>query len=413
MPQRPFVPLKRTLSLPVVTFYGLGTIVGAGIYVLIGKVAGLAGDKLGYAFLIAGFIAAFTAFSYSELASRFPKSAGEALYIEKAFGSARLARAVGWLVVLTGIVSAATIANGFTGYLAIFVIVPAPLAITVLVLGLGAVAAWGIKQSALLITLITIAEIGGLIYVAYAGLAVSEPQNITTAIALPVGTEIIGILLGAFLAFYAFIGFEDMVNLVEEVKNPRRMLPLAILTAISVAIVLYVLVALVALYAVPASVLAASDAPLTAIVQAGGFSPRLITLISLVAVINGALVQIIMASRVIYGMARQGIAYAWFGHVAEVTQTPVNATGLTVVAVLVFALWLPLTTLAQLTSFIVLAIFTLVNAGLIVIKWRDRKAVKLAAVEGSPTTDLFTVPAVIPLVGAALCGALFFFQLLA
>jgi len=412
MQHRP-VSLKRTLSLPVVTFYGLGTIVGAGVYVLIGKVAGLAGDKLVYAFLLAGLIAAFTALSYSELASRFPKSAGEALYVEKAFGSVHLARTVGWLVVLTGIVSAATIANGFTGYLAVFVSVPAPAAITVLVLVLGAIAAWGIKQSALLITLITAAEIGGLVYVAYAGLAVPEPQNISTALALPAGTEIIGVLLGAFLAFYAFIGFEDMVNLVEEVKNPRRMLPLAILAAISIAIILYVLVALVALYAVPASVLAASDAPLAAIVKAGGFSPGLIALISLVAVINGALVQIIMASRVIYGMARQGIAHAWLGRVMQVTQTPVIATSLTVAAVLGFALWLPLTTLAQLTSFIVLAVFTLVNAGLVVIKWRDRKPGSEPANSAQVSADVFTVSAIIPLVGTALCGALFFFQLLA
>jgi len=406
------VSLKRSLSLPVVTFYGLGTIVGAGVYVLIGKVAGLAGDKLVYAFLLAGLIAVFTALSYSELASRFPKSAGVALYVEKAFGSVRLARVVGWLVVLTGIVSAATIANGFTGYLAVFISVPAPLAIMVLVLVLGAVAAWGIEQSALLITLITIAEIGGLIYVAYAGLAVPEPQNISTALALPAGAEMIGVLLGAFLAFYAFIGFEDMVNLVEEIKNPRRTLPLAILAAISIAIFLYVLVALVALYAVPANVLAASDAPLAAIVEAGGFSPRLIALISLVAVINGALVQMIMASRVIYGMARLGMIYTWLGRVAEATQTPVIATSLTVAAVLGFALWLPLTTLAQLTSFIVLAVFTLVNAGLVIIKWRDRNSVSEPVASGQTSAEIFTVSAIIPLVGTVLCGTLFIFQLL-
>ena len=407
MQHRP-VSLKRTLSLPVVTFYGLGTIVGAGIYVLIGKVAGLAGDKLAYAFLIAGIIAAFTALSYAEMASRFPKSAGVALYVEKAFGSVHLARGVGWLVVLTGIVSAATIANGFTGYLAVFFSVPAPLAIAVLVLALGVVAAWGIEQSAFLITLITIAEIGGLVYVAYAGMAAPVPQNISPAFTPPLGGEMIGVLLGAFLAFYAFIGFEDMVNLVEEIKNPRRVLPLAILMAVSIAVFLYVVVALVALYAVPADVLAASDAPLTVIVQAGGFSPRLITLISLVAVINGALVQIIMASRVIYGMAHQGIAYAWLGHVAEATQTPVIATILTGAAVLIFALWLPLTTLAQLTSFIVLAIFTLVNAGLVVVKWRDR-----ISVADSMPHEFFTTWAAVPLIGTVLCGALFFFQLLA
>jgi len=406
MPQNP-VQLKRSLSLPVITFYGLGTIVGAGIYVLIGKVAGLAGDKLAFAFVVAGIIAAFSALSYAEMASRFPRSAGEALYVEKAFGSARLARLVGWLVVLTGIVSAATIANGFTGYLALFLTMPAPLAITLLVLLLGGIAAWGIKQSALVVVAVTLAEIGGLLYVTSAGIGAPEARPIGVALALPLSGEIIGISLGAFLAFFAFIGFEDMVNLVEEVKNPRRVLPIAILLAITIAVLLYISVALVALYALPAEALAASDAPLAAIVEAAGYSAGPIAFVSLIAVVNGALVQIIMASRVIYGMARQGIAYARLGQVAEVTQTPLLATGLVTATVLGFALWLPLTTLAQLTSFIVLLVFALVNIGLVLIK---RRGQGLDSAETEPPQ--FEVPMWVPVIGALLCAALLVFRLM-
>lgn len=401
MPQRPSA-LSRSLSLPVLTFYGLGTIVGAGIYVLIGKVAGLAGSGLVYAFLLAGVVAAFTAFSYCELASRFPRAAGEALYVEKGFGSQNLSRLVGWLVVVTGIVSSATIANGFTGYLGTFFDVDPPIAITALVLALGAVAVWGIKESALLVTIVTVISLVGLFYVLYAGSLTTTPQPLTPALTPPSLEKITGVVLGAFLAFYAFIGFEDMVNVVEEVKEPKRTLPLAILLAIGLSLTLYVTVAMVAAYALPIDVLAASDAPLAVIVEAGGLSPSLISVISLIAVINGALVQLIMASRVIYGMADQGLTFRALGRVESRTQTPAIATVLVTAAILIFALWLPLTTLAKLTSFIVLGVFALVNLGLLLVKRRDR--------EGDVP---FSVPVWVPVFGAATCAGLMLFQLLA
>jgi len=136
--------LKRALSLPVITFYGLGTIIGAGIYVLVGEVAGKAGMLAPLAFVVAACIAALTAFSYAELSARYPRSAGEAVYVHSAFGRRWLTAATGWAVVSTGLVSAATITRGFYGYLDLFVTVPPWLAITVCTLCLGLIASWGI-----------------------------------------------------------------------------------------------------------------------------------------------------------------------------------------------------------------------------------------------------------------------------
>lgn len=400
MPQRP-TTLNRALSLPVITFYGVGTIVGAGIYVLVGKVAGLAGDGIVYAFLVAGLVAVFTAFSYCELVSRFPRAAGEALYVQEGFGISTLSRFVGWLVVFTGIVSAATIANGFSGYLGIFADLPQTVAVAGLVLALGGVAAWGVRQSAWLVNSITIISILGLVYVVYAASKVTTPQPLDTILAIPSLSASTGILLGAFLAFYAFIGFEDMVNLVEEVKAPKRTLPLAILLAISLSLVFYVLVAIAASYALPTQALADSSAPLAAIVEASGFSPQFIAVVSMIAVVNGALVQLVMASRVLYGMAGQGLTHGWLGTVNARTQTPILATGFVTLAILLFAIWLPLTVLAKVTSFIVLAVFLLVNAALYRLKGKT----------GTPAAS-FTVPRVVPAMGVLTCLALMLVQLL-
>ena len=237
------IELKRSLSLPLITFYGLGTIIGAGIYVLIGEVAGRAGMYAPFAFLLAAVVAAFSAFAYAELSARYPLSAGEAIYVKEAFHRRWLTIATGWSVVLIGTVSAAALANGFIGYLRLFVRLPNWLAISLLVVGLGLLAAWGISQSVWVATIITLVELGGLLivlFVARDGLAVL-PQRWGELIPPPTADVWTGIALGGFLAFYAFIGFEDMVNVAEEVKNPRRNLPLAIILALCVSTLLYML----------------------------------------------------------------------------------------------------------------------------------------------------------------------------
>ena len=360
------VGLRRRLTLPLLTFYGLGTIVGAGIYVLIGAVAGRAGVYAPAAFLMSALIAALTAHSYAELSARIPKSAGEAVYVRRAFGSPLLAVITGIAVVVTGVVSAATIANGFAGYLGVFVEYPAWLVIVLFVVTLCAVAVWGILQSVLLATIITLLSIAGLLIVVYlasdALWTLGENwQNLVPPLELDAWT---GITFGAFLAFYAFIGFEDMVNVAEEVQEPRRTLPLAIYLALILAALLYVLVALVAVLTLDVKSLAASEAPLVDVVAAAGNKDagHMIAAFSLVSVTNSALAQIIMASRILYGMSRDGALPVWFAEVSPRTNTPVRSTLFTGLVVLLFALALPLVTLAEITSFIIIMVFTLVNA---------------------------------------------------
>lgn len=398
------VALKRSLSLWHMTFYGLGTIIGAGIYVLIGKVAASAGMYAPVSFLVAALLAGLTGLSYAELAARHPKSAGEAVYIQDGFRWRPLSMLVGGLIILAGVVSAATIANGFVGYLHVFIDAPDWLAITLLVLVLGALAAWGIAESVMAASAITLVEIGGLLLVlavaggSFADLPVRLPELIPP-FEVPVWQ---GILLGAFLAFYAFIGFEDMVNVAEEVKNPTRNLPLAILLVMGISTALYLLVALVAVLALPPAELAASHAPLALIYErATGSPPVLISLVSLFAVVNGALIQIIMASRVFYGMSRAGWLHAVFGRVHWRTRTPLLSTAIVTALVLVLALWLPIVTLAKATSLIVLVVFTLVNLALVRIK---RRAPKL---KRGPCFPLW-----VPLTGLLASGVFVLFQIL-
>lgn len=390
--------------MPLITFFGLGTILGAGIYVLVGAVAGRAGLYAPIAFLLAAVTAAFTAVSYAELSSRYPKSAGAAVYAQAAFSRPWLSIAVGWSVVLTGLVSAATISNGFVGYLRIFVQLPDWLAIVALVVALGLLAAWGISESATAAALITLVEVTGLIIVLFiAGDSLAELPARWHELAPPLSGDVwLGIASGSFLAFYAFIGFEDMVNMVEEVKNPSRNLPLSIFLALSVATVLYILIALVAVLSLPIESLAQSDAPLAKIIEyKTGRSPVGIGLISLIAVINGALVQIIMASRVIYGMGCQYRSMRVFADVNPRTRTPVLATALVTLIILVLALWLPLITLAQATSLIILIVFALINLAL----WRLK-----ARCEPHPA-DVRTYPVWIPIIGFLLCAGLLILQI--
>ena len=366
--------LKRGLSLWLLVFYGLGNILGAGIYVLVGKVAGSAGLFAPIAFFVASLVAAFTALTYAELVARYPLSAGEAVYVQKGLRLPALSVAVGLLIVLMGSVSAATIARGFIGYLDILIELPDALAITLLVFVLGATAIWGIVESVSIAALVTLIELLGLGLV----LAVAGDNLFTIPDRLP---ELLppmdpliwqGIMLGAFLAFYAFVGFEDMVNVAEEVRNPVRNVPLAILLALGITTLLYAAVSLAAVLTVTPEQLAASDAPLATVYeQATGSKPVVLSIISIFAVVNGALIQIIMSSRILYGMSRQGWLPALFGRVWSTTQTPVAATVAAAGTVLVLALWLPLVTLAKSTSFLVLIVFTLMNLSLLRIKLRD------------------------------------------
>lgn len=366
--------LQRNLSLTVLSFYGIGTILGAGIYVLIGGVAGAAGMATPAAFLLAALLVLFSAFSYAELAARFPKSAGEAIYVEEGLGLRPLAALVGLMIVSIGIVSTGTLLHGFAGYLRPFLGWPDPLVITGLVVCLTLVVAWGIRQSALLASLMTVFEILGLLLVLWVARDAFAELPSRAAELLPLSDTVLwaGVLGGAFIAFYAFVGFEDIVNVAEEVREPTRNLPRAILIAWLVTTVLYLAVSTAVVLAMPPVELAGSDAPLAYLYQRLTGQPAVVlTAISLVSVLNGALIQLIMASRVLYGMSRRGWLPAVLGRVDARTHTPLVSTLVIAVAVLAMALWLPLLSLAKLTSLITLSVFTLVNLSLWRVKARQ------------------------------------------
>ena len=397
--------LKRSLSLSLLTLYGLGNILGAGIYVLIGKVVATAGIFTPWSFLIASIIAGLTAFTYAELSSRYPLSAGEAVYLQAGFERKLLSAGVGILIILAGIVSAAAIARGFVGYFLQFWSLPAPLVITLLVISLGSLAIWGIAESVRVAALFTLVEMLGLAIIIWVALPDSNALGSSfAAMAAPSEFgEWNGILLGGILAFYAYIGFEDMVNVAEEVRNPVKTMPVAIIIALVVSTLLYMAVALVAIASGPIDELGRSEAPLSLIYQrAAGTSPILINAIAMAAVVNGALIQIIMGSRVCYGLARQGWIPEALGRVHPRTRTPVVATLLVSGLVLMMALWLPVETLARATSLLLLVVFAMINLAL----WKIQRNQDL------PQAG-FSVPRWIPVAGFAASVAFLGYQLLA
>ncbi|NIQ01394.1 MAG: amino acid permease [Nitrospinaceae bacterium] len=396
--------LRRSLTLPLLTLYGLGTIVGGGFYALIGKVSLHAGMYTPFAFMTAALVALFSAFSFAELSARFPKSAGEALYVREAFRREHLSAAVGWMVIATGVVSAATLSTAIAGFLQDLTGLPPTVSIVTMVLILGGIAAWGIMESVISAIIITVIEIGGLLFVLFVAREhlADLPQRLPEILP-PLSLDVWeGILLGGFLSFYSFIGFEDMVNVAEEVKNPRRNLPIAILLSLLLTAIIYFLVTMAAVLSVPLEPLGTSHTPLAEVVASWGpGTQKTIGVISILAGVNGALVQIIMASRVAFGMAEAGQAPRGLSAIHPATRTPLPSTGVMTAVVLILALWFPLVTLAKATSSIILIIFTLVNLSLVAIKRRTPEPP-----EGAPR-----YPLILPVIGGLTSAGFLIFHL--
>jgi basic amino acid/polyamine antiporter, APA family len=393
--------LKRGLGLWLTTFYGLGVVVGVGIYVLIGALAGVAGTAAPISFLIAGFVAGISALSYMELAARLPEAAGEAAYVDQGFGSATLTLITGLVLVTIGIFAAATVSAGAAGYMATIAALPDWMIIAVIVVALGGVAIYGIVESAVFAAILTVIEIAGLVLVAASAL-IAEPDLLTRLDEIappPVWSAWSGIIAGSVIAFFAFLGFEDMVNVAEEIVEPEKTLPRAIALVMVVATILYLAVATICVLAVPVADLAAAPAPL-ALVAARGLpgAGLIVTLIAITAALNGVLVQFILAPRVLYGLSRRGRLPAWFGHVAARTRTPVNATILTVVVTGLLAVSLPVVDLAATSARLILMVFVMVNLALVRIKQRDHQI--------GGTRPAVTVPTAVPVLGAILSAAL-------
>lgn len=398
--------LSRRLSLPMALLFGLGVTIGAGVYVLIGATVGRAGVYAPLAFALAAIVMAPTAASFAELATRYPVSAGEAAYVEAGFGSRWLAFSVGCLVVATAVFSAGAVAVGSAGYLQALMPLPSTLLVSAIVVSMGAIAAWGILQSSTFIAGLTLIEVGGLLVVIVAGFlhapnVAATVVSPTTVLAISVPWS--GVLSATMLAFFAFVGFEGLANIAEEVKNPTWTLPRAIALTLVISTTLYILIAWIALRSVSQVELAASTAPLSLVFErVTDASPVIISLIAVVATANGIVVQIIMAARVLFGLADRGLMPRQLAAVNATTQTPLLATALATIAVLALALMFPIENLADTTSRLTLIVFAFVNVALVLLK---RKHVPLKA-------QTFQVPLWVPVTGSALCLGLLLLTLL-
>ena len=390
------IELRRTLGLGMLVLYGLGVTVGAGIYALVGTAATRAGIHAPVAFMIAAAVMALSAASFAELSARFPVAAGEAAYVEAGLASRRLSLLVGLLVVAAGILSAAPLSRGAARYLGVLIPAPAWLLTVAVIVIMGLVAAWGITEAVALAGLMTLIEIGGLIVIVAAGLW-REPSMLAD---LPLSVEGLGsaapwkgVLGASLIAVFAFIGFESMVNVAEEVKRPERLLPMAIAITITISTVLYILVVWVVINSVPAADIAASQAPVSlAYERLTGASPVVISLIAIVATINGVIVQMVMSSRVLYGLARRGALPAILGRIDRRTQTPLIATVFVIAVTLALAVAFPIDRLADATTRMMLVVFSLVNLALVVLKRR----------EGNDGAAL-AVPLAVPVLGVVSC----------
>ncbi|MBW4689387.1 MAG: APC family permease [Komarekiella atlantica HA4396-MV6] len=394
--------LKRVFGLPTLVIYGVGDILGAGIYAVIGKIAGLSGTLVWASFLTAMIVAAFTALSYAELGSRFPQSGGVAYFVHKAFRTDWLSILVGWLMFCTCLVSMATLSKAFAGYFNAFVpAIPAWLIILVLFSVLAFVNFRGMKESSALNIFCTSIEVCGLLIVILVStlfLSGGGAANPAAAANEPaIGWN--AVVQGAALAFYAFIGFEDIVNVAEEVKNPERNVPRAILLSLAIAGAVYILVSWLAIGVLNPSELAASNAPLLDVVRRAqpNFPQVIFTIIALFAVLNTALLNFVTASRLLFGMSREGLLSAWLGKLHRRRATPYRTTLVILPIAIFLALSGTLQFLAGTTATLILAMFCLVNLSLLLIKRREVE------------TNGFHVPYIVPAIALLLNLVLFAF----
>ena len=365
--------LRRTLTLPWLVLYGVGVTVGAGIFALIGEILRLAGDAAPMAFVIAGLIGATTGVSYILLVRVYPLAGGEAVFVNRGLGPW-----LGWLagagVGITGIVSSAVIALAFAGYANSLVVMPQPVLVAAVIVALAALAIWGVRESVMFAAIVTVLEVCTLLVVIAAGLPLLGE--------LPPPTALMGInhgwsgffpvIFASVITFFAFIGFEDIENMAEETIDPARTAPRAIVWTLAITMVIYVLLALVATAAPGRELIAGSGAPLATLFEAvTGLDGKPVAVMAAIAMVNGILIQVIMASRMLYGMANEGLAPAWFSKINPARRTPIRATLAVSAAILVLALSFPLIRLAEATSLVVLLVFTLVNLSLFALGVRN------------------------------------------
>ncbi|MCC2336070.1 APC family permease [Cellulomonas wangsupingiae] len=399
----PTATLKRTVGRRMLLVFVVGDILGAGIYALTGKVAAEVGGAIWIPFLLAFGLAALTATAYAELVSRYPRAAGAAMYAHRAFGRPFVTFLVAFAVLMSGITSASAAARAFGGdYLAELVTVPTLVAAWVFVLLIAAVNAVGISESVRVNLVLTAIEVTGLVIILVIGARAflageGDPgRAMTLTTDGPVWMALLG---GTALAFYALLGFEDSVNLAEECRQPRRDFPRALFAGIAIAGVIYLAVAFTTSMLVDTTTLAESTGPLLEVVRVAGlvFPPWLFALIALVAVSNTALINMIMASRVVYGMSREGIVPRWLGRVDRRRQTPWVAILFTTVIALTLVSTGDLSGLADTTVLLLLLVFAVVNVAVLVL--RRESTADDAQVDGDAPRG-FRAPTWAPVLGA-------------
>ncbi|MEW2293067.1 APC family permease [Streptomyces sp. NPDC006743] len=391
--------LKKALTTPLLYFFILGDVLGAGVYVLVGQIAAKSGGAVWVPLLLALLLSLLTAASYAELATKYPRAGGASHYATLAYGPFTGFLA-GYCMLAAGIVSVAALARGFAGdYLTTFVTLPVVLVAAVFLGALALLNARGISESTRANLVATLVEVGGLLLVAGLGVWLflrgdGDPGRLTR-LGTPGTGAAAGALGGTVLAYYSFVGFETSVNVAEETRDPRRSYPRALFGALVTAGAVYVLVGVVASAAVPTATLVHSSGPLLEVVkEAGGVPPKLFSAVALVAVANGALLTGIMSSRLAYGMARDGLLPRFLTRVLPGRRTPWASIATTTAVSFLLALTGDVATLASTLVLLLLVVFFIVNTAVLVQR-RDR-----------PARSHFRAYTAVPVLGAVSCVVL-------
>ena len=368
--------LRRSVTGPLLFLFILGDVLGAVVYALVGVMSDAAGGMFWLPLVVALGMALLTAASYAELVTKYPRAGGSAVFAERAFGKPLLSFLVGFAMLAAGVTSAAGLALAFAGdYLGQFLDVPAIPAALVFLALVALLNARGIQESLRANLVMTAVEVAGLLLVIVLGAVVlgRGDGDLGRLTQLPDGVGVgAAVLAGSLIAYYSFVGFETSANIAEEVRDVRRVYPRALFGSLLVAGVVYVLIALVAPAVVPPADLSASSGPLLEVVRvAGGVPLGLFAVVALIAVANGALLTMIMASRLAYGMAEQGLLPSALGRVLPGRRTPWVAIVTTTVVAMLLTATGTLEDLASTVVLLLLFVFLSTNTAVLVLR-KDR-----------------------------------------
>lgn len=362
--------LKRHMGLFQLTMYGVGLILGAGIYVLVGEAAGFAGNSVWISFLLGAIAAIFAGLSYCELTALFPKAAAEYNFVKNAFKNNFIAFIIGWLTAITSMITSATVALGFGGYFSQFIDLPIILSAVLLIGALSFVNFIGIKHSAWMNTVFALVTAGGLGLIIFLGFTF-EPAEPIDYFEAPNGMT--GIILAFVLIFFAFIGFEDMANVAEEVKKPKKTLPRAIILSVLITGVIYILVSLSVVRVVNWEALGQSVAPLADVANASmGISGNItLSAIALFATASTVLITLVAGARMIYGMAKSKSLPFFLSKVHSKTHTPWIAVIAILITSLAFVFIGDIVIVANIVVFAVVITFAMINLSVILLRYGE------------------------------------------